>query len=130
MVITPLPSFARSEGRGSGGAVPGQYDGLELPAGMKITLTVVSGPSKGLAYTLEKPRVVLGRVEADFALNDPEVSRWHCSLEVKDTIIRLKDLDSTNGTFFEDERVRAAELRDGAEFRIGNSLIRLSVEPK
>jgi pSer/pThr/pTyr-binding forkhead associated (FHA) protein len=42
----------------------------------------------------------------------------------------LKDLDSTNGTFFDGERVRAAMLQNGAEFRIGESLIRISFEPK
>jgi pSer/pThr/pTyr-binding forkhead associated (FHA) protein len=42
----------------------------------------------------------------------------------------LKDLDSTNGTFYEEERVRAAMLQDGAEFRIGNSVIRFSLTSK
>jgi pSer/pThr/pTyr-binding forkhead associated (FHA) protein len=39
-------------------------------------------------------------------------------------------LDSTNGTFFEEERVRAAMLQDGTEFRIGVSLIRVNFLPK
>jgi pSer/pThr/pTyr-binding forkhead associated (FHA) protein len=39
-------------------------------------------------------------------------------LEVRDTYINLKDMDSTNGTFFEEERVRAAMLTNGAEFRL------------
>ena len=44
--------------------------------------------------------------------------------------MNLKDLDSTNGTFFDEERVRAAVLQDRAEFRIGSSLIRLTFQPK
>ena len=60
--------------------------------------------------TLEKSRTVIGRKGADFALNDPEVSRHHCVLEVRDGFVNLKDLDSTNGTFFAEERVRAAVL--------------------
>jgi pSer/pThr/pTyr-binding forkhead associated (FHA) protein len=51
-------------------------------------------------------------------------------LEVRDTYINLKDMDSTNGTFFEEERVRAAMLNDGSEFRVGNSMIRVSFQPK
>jgi pSer/pThr/pTyr-binding forkhead associated (FHA) protein len=39
-------------------------------------------------------------------------------------------MDSTNGTFYDEERVRAAMLQNGAEFRIGTSLIRVSFEPK
>ncbi len=129
-VITPLPSFARGEGGGLGTAIASEYQGLSLPPGMVIRLEVVAGPSKGLAYAMNKPRVILGRAEADVELNDPEVSRWHCALEVKGRVIRLRDLDSTNGTYFNDERVRAAELKNFSEFRIGSSVIRLLVTPK
>ncbi len=64
------------------------------------------------------------------ALSDPEISRHHCLLEVRDTYINVKDMDSTNGTFYEEERVRAAMLRDGTEFRIGGSLIRVNFRGK
>ena len=63
-------------------------------------------------------------------MSDPEISRHHCLPEVRDTYINLKDMDSTNGTFYEEERVRAAMLQDGAEFRIGGSLIRVSFQKK
>jgi len=51
-------------------------------------------------------------------------------LEVRESYANLKDLDSTNGTFYEEERVRAAMLQNEAEFRIGNSVIRFSFVPK
>jgi pSer/pThr/pTyr-binding forkhead associated (FHA) protein len=51
-------------------------------------------------------------------------------LEVRETYINLKDMDSTNGTFYDEERVRAAMLQDGSEFRIGTSRIRVSFPPK
>ncbi len=73
----------------------GQYEGLALPTNARIILTVISGPAKGNVYKMEKPRVVIGRTDADIVLNDTEVSRWHCSIEVKDKIVRLRDLDST-----------------------------------
>jgi pSer/pThr/pTyr-binding forkhead associated (FHA) protein len=72
----------------------------------------------------------VGREGADVVLNDPEISRYHCWIEVRDTYANLKDMDSTNGTFFDEERVRAAMLQDGAEFRIGESVIRLNFQPK
>ena len=93
-------------------------------------LSILSGPSKGEKHTLSKPRVVLGRKGADIPLNDPEISRHHCLLEVRETHINLKDMDSTNGTFYDEERVRAAMLQDGTEFRIGGSLIRVNFQPK
>jgi hypothetical protein len=130
VVMTPLPSFARASATSSDLNLPPPDPGLRLPAKKKVVLSILSGPSKGQAHTLTKPRIVMGRKGADIALNDPEVSRHHCLLEVRDTYINLKDMDSTNGTFYEEERVRAAMLQDGTEFRIGDSLIRVDFQPK
>lgn len=128
IVMTPLPSFARGNATSSNLNLPPPDPGLQLPANRKVVLSILSGPSKGQSHTLWKPRVVVGRKGADVALSDPEISRHHCLLEVRDTYINLKDLDSTNGTFYQEERVRAAMLQDGAEFRIGGSLIRLNFQ--
>lgn len=131
-VISPLPEFARGAGSGgSGASVLGEYQGLMLPAGKVVRLEAVSGPASGMRpIELRKPRVVLGRGGADVEVNDPEVSRWHCALEIQGEAIRLRDLESTNGTYFEGERTRAAELRDGSEFRVGSTVFRLTITPK
>lgn len=130
IVMSPLPSFARADATSSNLHLLPADPGLRLPAAATIVLTVLTGPSKGAAHKLAKPRVTLGRQGSDIALNDPEISRHHCLLEVRENVINLKDLDSTNGTFFGEERVRAAMLRDGTEFRIGGSLIRVDFQPK
>ena len=130
MVISPLPSFARASATSSNLNLPPADPSLRLPTGKKVVLTILTGPSKNESHTLTKPRVVVGRKGSDVALKDPEISRSHCLLEVKDTYINLKDMNSTNGTYYEDERVRAAMLQDGTEFRIGGSLIRVTFQPK
>ena len=130
VVMSPLPSFARANASSSNLNLPPADPGIRLPANKKVVLSIVSGPSKGESHTLAKPRIVVGRQGADVALNDPEISRSHCLLEVRDTYINLKDMDSTNGTFFDEERVRAAMLQDGTEFRIGESMIRVSFQPR
>jgi predicted RNA-binding Zn-ribbon protein involved in translation (DUF1610 family) len=130
VVMSPLPSFARANATSSNLNLPPPDPGLRLPANKNVVLSILSGPSKGQSHTLTKPRVVMGRKGTDVPLNDPEISRHHCLLEVRDTHINLKDLDSTNGTFYEEERVRAAVLQDGTEFRIGGSLIRVNFQPK
>ena len=130
VVMSPLPSFARAEATSSNVNLAPPDPGIRLPEKSKVVLTILSGPSKGESHLLSKPRVVLGRKGADIPLNDPEISRHHCLLEVRDTYINLKDMDSTNGTFFDEERVRAAMLQDGTEFRIGVSLIRVNYQPK
>lgn len=130
VVMTPLPSFARADATSSNLNLPPRDPGLKLPDHQKVVLSILSGPSQGQRHTLNNPRVVLGRKGADVALSDPEISRHHCLLEVRDNYINLKDMDSTNGTFYEEERVRAAMLQDGAEFRIGSSLIRVNFQKK
>ena len=112
VVMSPLPNFARA---GAGASH------LNLPATGSTSLD-------DFVAKLKKPRVILGRDDADIALDDQEISRHHCLLEVRESFANLKDLDSTNGTFFDEERVRAAMLQNGAEFRIGTSVIRISFQ--
>jgi hypothetical protein len=129
VVISPMPSFARADASTARLKLPPVDEGLVLPQDAKIVLIVKSGPAQGTMFPLSNPRTVIGRKGADFPLNDPEISRHHCVLEVREHMVSLKDLDSTNGTFFEDERVRAAMLQDGAEFRVGSSTIQISIQP-
>ena len=130
MVMTPLPSFARGNASGSYLNLPPADAGVKLPESKTVLLTIISGPGKGAVHKLKKARIILGREDADIPLNDQEISRHHCLLEVRESFANLKDLDSTNGTFFDEERVRAAMLQDGAEFRIGTCVIRFSLAPK
>ena len=130
VVISPVPSFARANASTARLHLPPVDEGLRLPENADIVLSVTTGPSKGTTFTLTNPRTVIGRKGSDFVLNDPEISRHHCLLEIRDRLVNLKDMDSTNGTFFEEERVRAAILQDGAEFRVGSSSIRLNFQAK
>jgi predicted RNA-binding Zn-ribbon protein involved in translation (DUF1610 family) len=128
VVISPVPSFARGDASAARLKAPAVEDNPDLPTGVHATLTVTTGPQTGHKLTLTRARTIIGRKGSDFALTDAEVSRQHCLLEVRDRFVNLKDLDSTNGTFFGEERVRAAMLEDGAEFRVGGTTIRLNVQ--
>lgn len=130
VVISPMPSFARVDASASSFQLPAADEGLHLPTNATVVLMVTAGPDHGARFVLTGPRAVIGRKGADFALNDPEISRHHCLVEVRGRSVNLKDLDSTNGTFFDEERARAAVLRDGAEFRVGSCTIKLHFEPK
>jgi len=130
MVISPLPSFARSNSSGGASLLLDQDDGAKLPATKNVLLTIVSGPGQGATHKLNKARVIIGRDGADINLLDREISRHHCILEVRGEYVNLRDLDSTNGTFYEEERARAALLQHGSEFRIGITVLRLTFEPK
>lgn len=56
---------------------------------------------------------------AEFMVDAPLVSRLHCQLQASDDSLRVKDLDSTNGTFVNGRRVKTAELKDGDTLGIG-----------
>ena len=129
-VLSPLPEFARSGGPGIATLLGADAPGFFLPANKTISLSVTAGPAKGQAITLDRPIVILGRAGADFVLNDPNISRQHCAVEVKGDAVRLRDLDSTNGTFVGLERVRAAELRHLSEFRLGLTTVLVTITPK
>jgi pSer/pThr/pTyr-binding forkhead associated (FHA) protein len=78
-------------------------------------------------YPISKPRFVIGRTNGDLNLDDERVSRVHCAIESSAEGVLLRDLESTNGTFLEDQRVDAAPLPDGARFRVGNHVLQLAI---
>jgi predicted Zn finger-like uncharacterized protein len=115
---SPLPD--RSTGSVSGGP--------KMPVGRRLSLAVISGNDAGTVYRIEKPRVTLGRSGADFVLNDTEASRQHAVVEVRDALVQLEDLKSTNGTLIDGERItEMRELADKSEFQIGATTIMLIV---
>jgi pSer/pThr/pTyr-binding forkhead associated (FHA) protein len=129
MVISPLPSFARATSGGVSTLLLEEDDTAQLPASKTIVLTAICGLDKGIVHKFTKPRVIIGREGADFNLRDPEISRHHCILEVRGDFVHLRDLESTNGTFYEKERARVAMLSNNSEFRIGTTTLRLTFEP-
>ncbi len=90
----------------------------------KCQLVVVEGPSKGKKFDLTKQAVRLGkRDNNDFILEDKTVSRTHLEIVQEEDRYLLRDLESTNGTFINDTRVKEAFLSPGDVIRIGNSRI-------
>jgi predicted Zn finger-like uncharacterized protein len=106
----------------------GKTPALALPAGKRISLAVIDGPDAGTVVRLEKPRVTIGRASADVTLNDTEASRQHAAVEVRDTVILLHDLGSTNGTVMDGQKIEGpAELQDKSEFQVGATTLMLIV---
>lgn len=100
----------------------------EMPEGKRLSLAIIDGPDAGTVYRIEKPRITIGRAGADLQLNDSESSRQHAAVEVRDEIVMLRDLQSTNGTLVDGERIAdAVQLQDKSEFRIGTTVLMLIV---
>src|SRR5918993_2485922 len=56
---------------------------------------------------------------ADFVVDAAMVSRLHCRLAAGAGEIEAVDLESTNGTYVNGERVARALLKDGDRLRVG-----------
>ncbi|MGC5409597.1 FHA domain-containing protein, partial [Streptomyces sp. DT225] len=93
-------------------------------------LQVVAGPDAGGVHLLHGGEIRIGRsADADVPLDDPDVSRLHCTVTVgADGRVSVADLDSTNGTTLDGTRVggRAVRFAPGALLRIGESALRLA----
>ncbi|HYI08996.1 MAG TPA: FHA domain-containing protein [Thermoanaerobaculia bacterium] len=101
---------------------------LQMPAGKRLSLAILDGPDAGSVYRIEKPRVTIGRANADLTLNDSEASRHHAAVEIRDTAYTLLDLGSTNGTIFEGSKIEGSvELADKGEFQVGATTLMLIV---
>jgi predicted nucleic acid-binding Zn-ribbon protein len=103
---------------------------LLIPQNMEISLKVLEGEERGTVYPVTKPRCLIGRTNADVAINDSQASRVHCALEVSAEGIELRDLDSTNGTFVDEKAIQTATLSDGSKFRVGSHLFQLLIVNK
>ena len=62
---------------------------------------------------------------AGFSIDTPLLSRFHCNLAASEEEIVVEDLDSTNGTFVNGQRVQRSALREGDLLRLGG--VELSV---
>lgn len=113
-----------------------------------VTLTAIVGPLTGQTrvYT-ERDTCLLGRGEdCNWILPDDvahrKVSRHHCLLDINPPEVRLRDLDSTNGTTVNGEKPPVSkksparpgevpgerDLGDGDEIHLGGTVLRIAID--
>ena len=89
-------------------------------------LMVLSGPSTGQTIYLEtKDRWILGRGTAcDVVLQENSVSRQHCELTFEPNgMWSAKDLDSSNGTWINGQKISRQALQSGDKVQLGSQII-------
>lgn len=88
-------------------------------------LAVVDGTDRGAVVEIHHSPVLIGAAPAaQLVITDDTVSRYHLEIDVFADGLRLRDLDSTNGTYVGDQRIRDAFIENGSEFRVGRTTIR------
>ncbi len=74
-------------------------------------LIAMEGQLKGTRYELTEAANTIGRNETNtICIDGPAVSGQHCAIEKAGVGYAIQDLDSTNGTFLNDERISSADL--------------------
>jgi transcriptional regulator with GAF, ATPase, and Fis domain len=90
----------------------------------KGKLVVVTGAEQGKEVEISKSRVTGGRsIICDLVLTDKAVSGTHFEVSVRDDGYRLRDLNSRNGIYCQELRIKEVYLRPGTIFRIGHTQI-------
>lgn len=102
-------------------------ESLSLPEYRKYSLAVIQGANSGEIFQISKPKMVIGRSDSDIVIKDLESSRQHAQLEVMGDRVILRDLNSTNGTWVDDERIANQTLENHSEFRIGTTVLMLII---
>ncbi len=97
-----------------------EADQLSGPA-----LIVEKGPTLGVAFSLNKPAILIGRhLGSDIFLDDITVSRKHAEISVGEDGFLLKDLGSLNGTYVNEELIEEVFLTSGDKIQIGRFKLR------
>ena len=88
---------------------------------MWMLKTLVDGQPEQVFRILPGGVRTVGRATgADFIVDAALVSRVHCRLTaLPGGELEVRDLESTNGTFVNGERVRTAHLNDGDRLQVG-----------
>jgi predicted Zn finger-like uncharacterized protein len=103
---------------------------VALPSSERYSLAVIAGGQAGTVFQIHKATIVLGRGSAvDVQLRDPEVSRSHARIEIREDEVTLTDLGTTNGTWFDGAKVESVELSHQDEFTLGSTTLMLIVTP-
>ncbi|TWP35301.1 FtsK/SpoIIIE domain-containing protein [Leekyejoonella antrihumi] len=107
------------------------------PARRLLELVVIEGPDTGRRVTVGAADITVGRWHGcTLRLDDPDISRHHCTIALDQGRITVMDCASTNGSHLAEQRLlphAPAELRVGGRLRIGSStlcLIRTSGPPR
>lgn len=86
-----------------------------------FSINMLKGPNVGRIYMLNQDNLTIGRdLNNEIVIQDPEVSRQHLRLRIDQEGYQIDDLDTTNGTFINGERLEGSRcLEAGDIIRLG-----------
>ena len=92
-----------------------------------VKLVIQTQSLAGRSHELNADRTTIGRVEDNaFQIAEQSISSHHCVVFLRGGDVVIKDLDSTNGTFINDEKITEGVLKPGQTLRLGQ--VELQIE--
>lgn len=87
-------------------------------------------PPSGNEYSvkLRRDATILGREKGDILLKDPEVSSSHCQIQNVAGNYYLFDMNSTNGTLVNGDKIIRKQLQAGDVVTIGQTIVTFAFE--
>src|SRR5207248_6368835 len=94
-----------------------------------VKLVLLSPGMTGRTHELKLDKTTIGRVEDNtFQIAEPSVSSHHCEIILQGSDVLVRDLNSTNGTFINGEKVTESALKPGQVLRLGQIEMRLETD--
>jgi pSer/pThr/pTyr-binding forkhead associated (FHA) protein len=99
---------------------------------MNADLVLLKKGGAHKTFSLRSPVTVLGRRhDCDLRIPLPTVSRRHCEIQQNGEALKIRDLDSTCGTFVNDKRVNGdSPVKAGDYIRIGPLIFVCQIDGK
>ncbi len=88
------------------------------------TLFVIRGADQGSRFELNATSIRVGRdASSAIQIHDTQVSRHHAEIRHVGNDYVISDLNSSNGTFVNGQRIHQQQLASGDQLQIGNTLM-------
>ena len=92
-------------------------------------LVILSAGMTGRSHELKVDKTTIGRVEDNtFQIAEPSVSSHHCEVLLRGNEVVVRDLNSTNGSFINGEKITEKALKPGQILRLGQIEMRLETD--
>ena len=89
-------------------------------------LVVLSAGFTGRTHDLNVDKTTIGRVEDNtFQIADASVSSHHCEIILRGSDVVIHDLNSTNGSFINGEKISESVLKPGQTLKLGQIELQL-----
>jgi len=88
------------------------------------TLFVIRGIDQGNRFELQGPMIRVGRDASNsIQLHDTEASRHHAEIRCLENVFTISDLNSSNGTYVNGQRIKQHRLNSGDQLQMGSTLM-------